>query len=210
MEDRFDPKLLSRLDYQLILSYVTEKSKVLDLGCGDGKLLNYLEEEKGIIGRGIEISSEGVHRAMEKGLSVIQGNIDEGLSDYEDKSFDWVILSQTLQVIREPALVILEMLRVGKKVIVSFPNFGHIRVRFHLLFNGRMPKTRLLPQEWYNTPNIRMLTIKDFLDFIEKNNIRIVKKFYFTDYSTLSSGFKANLFSRMAMFILEDSSSLPI
>jgi len=207
MEERFDPEKISRLDYQIILSLIDEKSKVLDLGCNDGTLLGLLEKRKHVIGRGIEISTEGVHRAMEKGLSVIQGNIDDGLSDYEDKSFDWVILSQTLQVIREPALVIPEMLRVGKKVIVSFPNFGHLKIRLKLLYNGRMPKSRLLPHEWYNTPNIRMLTIKDFLDFIKKNDIRKVKEYYFKDFSTLRSHFAPNLFSRMAMFIIEEMPS---
>lgn len=210
MEERFDPKKISRIDYEIIESLVNENAKVLDLGCSEGNLLKLLIDSKKILGRGVEISSEGVHRAMEKGLSVVQGNIDEGLSDYSDKSFDWVILSQTLQVIYEPRMALLEMLRVGKRVIVSFPNFGYIRVRFKLLFNGKMPKSRLLPHEWYNTPNIHLMTINDFKDLLKKEEIRIVKEYYFKDYNKLSGSFKPNLFARMAMFVLEDEKSLAI
>ncbi len=199
-----------RLDYKIILGLIHENSRVLDLGCGNGNLLKLLNNEKNIIGRGVEISPEGVHLSMEKGLSVIQGNIDEGLTDYKDKSFDWVILSQTLQVIREPLMVILEMLRVGKKVIVSFPNSGHWKFRFNLLFKGRMPKTKLLPYEWYNTPNIRSLTIKDFKDFIFRENIRVVKEYYFTDYTKLSVLKPANFFASMAMFVVEDIAGFPL
>jgi methionine biosynthesis protein MetW len=204
MEERFDPGKVTRLDYQLILSLIGDKSKVLDLGCGEGRLLRLLCDKKDILGRGVEISSEGVHRAMEKGLSVVQGDIDEGLTDYEDASFDWVILSQTLQVTLAPKIVIDEMLRVGKRAIVSFPNFGHYKNRLKLMFNGRMPKSRILPWEWYNTPNIRVLTIKDFKDYIRKEEgINIVNRFYFKDYENRYSGMKPNLFARMAMFVLE-------
>jgi len=204
MENRFNPNQISRLDFKIIVSEIERKSKVLDLGCGDGTLLKLLIDSKNVTGRGVEISSEEVHLAMEKGLSVVQGDIDEGLSDYVDKCFDFVILSQSLQVIYEPRMVLLEMLRIGKKVIVSFPNFGHIKVRGKLLFKGQMPRTRLLPHEWYNTPNIRLLTIRDFKNLLKKENISIVKEYYFRDYDTMKSGFMPNLFARMAMFVLEE------
>ncbi len=204
------PEKDKRLDYKIILNLVNENSRILDLGCGDGTLLDLLNKEKNVIGRGVEISTEGVHLSMEKGLSVVQGNIDEGLSDYEDKSFDWVILSQTLQVIREPLLVILEMLRVGKHVIVSFPNSGHWKFRFNLLLKGRMPKTKLLPFEWYNTPNIRSLTIKDFKDFIYLEKMRVVKEYYFKDYSKLSKFRPANFFASMAMYVIEGMDNFPL
>ena len=136
--------------------------KVLDLGCGEGELLEWLAENKGVDARGVEISGAKVQRAIARGVSVFQGDIDEGLADYPDQAFDYVILSQTLQETRHPRKVLREMLRVGRRAIVAFPNFGHWRVRLSMLFSGRAPRTTLFPYEWYESPNIHFLTVHDF------------------------------------------------
>lgn len=163
-----------RIDQEVIANLVTETSRVLDLGCGDGLLLEYLFHRKQVQGFGVEISHEGVHACIARGLPVYHGDIDQGLSDHQDDSFDYVILSQTLQAVRRPEFVLREMLRVGKKIVVSFPNFGHWRVRTHLLFQGRMPRTRLLPDFWYDTPNAHLCTILDFQELCHTMEIRIL------------------------------------
>jgi methionine biosynthesis protein MetW len=168
-------KLLSS-DYDQVISLVTAGASVLDLGCGNGELLRRLTDERHVRGMGVEISEDAVVETIRQGLSVFQGNIDEGLADYGDASYDFVILNQTLQIIRRPAFVIEEMLRVGKKAIISFPNFGHWSVRLQLGFRGRMPRTRKLPFEWHDTPNIHLLTIRDFVHFCRKRRIRILEQ----------------------------------
>jgi len=165
-----------RYDLQVVASLVEEGSHVLDLGCGQGELLLWLTEHRGVTARGVEISEEAVRSGIAGGLSVYHGDIDEGLADYADNSFDLVILSQTLQMVRNPHLVMDEMLRVGRQAIVSFPNFGHWSVRLHLLLQGRAPRTPSLPYEWYNTPNIRVLTIRDFHNFCAEAGITILKE----------------------------------
>ncbi len=165
-----------RYDLQLIASLVESGNHVLDLGCGQGELLLWLTEHKKVIARGVEISEEAVRSGIASGLSVYHGDINEGLADYADNSFDLVILSQTLQMVKNPHMVMDEMLRVGKQAIVSFPNFGHWSVRLHLLLQGRAPKTTSLPYEWFNTPNIRVLTIRDFHNFCAKAGITILKE----------------------------------
>ena len=137
-------------------------AKVLDVGCGDGELLRLLSESRGVDGRGIELSREGVNECVAKGLAVIQGDADTDLGDYPDDAFDYVILSQTLQATRHPRIVLEHMLRIGRRAVVSFPNFGHWQVRLQLLFAGHMPRTDILPFSWYDTPNIHHCTIKDF------------------------------------------------
>lgn len=169
-----------RLNYKIITELVDENSKILDLGCGDGTLLKQLIEEKKVRGIGVEINQESVITSIEKGLSIIQGNIDEGLKEFNDKEYDWVILNQTVQSTDRPDFVIEEMLRVGKKVVVSFPNFAYWKVRLYLLFMGRMPKSKILPFEWYNTPNIHLLTINDFYKFCHKRSINILQEIYMT------------------------------
>lgn len=169
-----------RLNYKIITELVDENSKVLDLGCGDGTLLKQLIEEKKVRGIGVEINQDSVITSIEKGLSIIQGNIDEGLKGFNDKEYDWVILNQTVQSTDRPDFVIEEMLRVGKKVVVSFPNFAYWKVRLYLLFMGRMPKSKILPFEWYNTPNIHLLTINDFYKFCHKRSINILQEIYMT------------------------------
>ena len=167
------------LNYSIIAKMIEKNSKILDLGCGDGTLLKMLKE-RGIKGNGIEINQKQVIQCLEKGLSVIQGDIDEGLREFSDKEYDYVILNQTLQSTEKPDYVIEEMLRVGKKVVVSFPNFAYWRVRFYLFFKGQMPKSKMLPFEWYNTPNIHLLTVNDFFEFCKKRDIKILESVYMT------------------------------
>lgn len=191
-------------NYEIVAKMIAPNSSVLDLGCGDGVLLKELINGKSVNGMGIEIDQNSVIKALEKGLQVIQGNIDEGLNDFEDKQWDFVILNQTLQSTIKPEFVIDEMLRIGKKVIVSFPNFAYWRVRFYLFFNGKMPKSKFLPFEWYNTPNIHLLTINDFFEFCKKRNIKIEKAIYCTNGKRKKSIFRAisNFFSEEAIFLI--------
>ena len=165
-----------RFDLQIVASWIEPGSRVLDLGCGEGDLLHFLEENKRVVGTGIEIVEVKVARCIERGLSVLQGDMNEEVLDYDDGAFDYVVLSQTLQQIYEPAKLIHSLLRIGKKVIVSFPNFSHWRVRLQLLSSGYAPITRQLPYEWYDTPNIRVITIKDFRKFSKELGFKILKE----------------------------------
>jgi methionine biosynthesis protein MetW len=160
---------LLRADQQLITQLVPVGARVLDLGCGDGTLLARLRDERGAIVRGVEIDLDNVARCIERDVPVYQGDLDEGLADIPDGRFDVVILSQTLQVVKRPKLVLTEMLRVGRRGVVSFPNFGHWRIRGHLLLRGRMPVSEAIPYTWYDTPNIHHTTITDFRDFCAAN-----------------------------------------
>ena len=156
----------TRLDFLLVADMVAPGSRVLDVGCGDGSLLALLRDRKGVDGRGIEISREGVNACLAKGLPVIQGDADTDLADYPDDAFDYVILSQTIQATRQPKIVLEQLLRIGRRAIVSFPNFGHWRIRTELLLTGRMPRTRNLPEPWYTTADAHLCTIKDFVDLV--------------------------------------------
>ncbi len=155
--------VLARRDYAMIAELVPARSRVLDLGCGEGELLAWLREFKDVDARGVEIEGAKVQRAIARGVSVYQGDLESGLRDYPDSSFDFVILSQTLQEMRHPLGVLQEMLRVGEHVIVSFPNFGHWTVRMAHLISGRAPKTELFPYDWYDSPNLHFLTVDDFV-----------------------------------------------
>jgi len=164
-----------KTEFKLIADLIETNTRVLDVGCGDGTLMVFLKNNKEIDVRGIEISKSNVQQCIGKGLTVIEGDAEQDLSQFPDGSFDFVILSQTLQAFLNPEKVISELLRVGKKAIVTIPNFGYWKVRLHLLMKGTMPVTRTLPDEWYNTPNLHMCTIKDFFNFCENRNINLYK-----------------------------------
>ena len=165
-----------RFDLQVIASWVEPKAKVIDLGCGEGDLLAYLQENKQVSGTGIERQEAKAAQCIRRGLSVLQGDINEEVLDYQDNTFDYAILSQTLQQVYNPAQLIRSLLRISKKVIVSFPNFGNWFIRLQILFTGCAPKTKELPYDWYDTPNIRVITINDFRIFAKNICFDIVKE----------------------------------
>jgi len=160
-------------EFKIIADLIESNTRVLDVGCGDGTLMEFLKNNKKLDIRGIEISKNNVQQCIGKGLTVIEGDAEKDLSQFPDESFDFVILSQTLQAFLNPEKVISELLRVGKKAIVTIPNFGYWKVRLHLLIKGTMPVTRTLPDEWYNTPNLHMCTIQDFFNFCKKRKINL-------------------------------------
>lgn len=170
--------LTERPDFHIIGEIIQPGSRVLDLGCGEGELLAWLVEHKGVLARGVEISSQLVQKAIGRGVSVYQGDIEEGLEDYPDKAFDYVILSQTLQETKAPLEVLKAMLRVGRQAIISFPNFGHWSVRASMLFSGQAPKTKLFPFDWYNSPNIHFLSINDFEDLCLDEGFKIERRYF--------------------------------
>jgi len=174
----FVPEVLGRRDYRIIGEIVDDGARVLDLGCGEGDLLAWLEQRKHAEARGVEISTEKVRKCVAQGLSVYQSDIDAGLADYPDHCFDFVILSQTLQEARKPQIVLREMVRVGHRAIVAFPNFGHWSVRLSLAWRGRAPKTGHLPYEWYETPNIHFVTIPDFEDLVHHEGLEIERSYF--------------------------------
>jgi methionine biosynthesis protein MetW len=174
----FVGELLGREDFAIISDIVEPDSKVLDLGCGEGELLEWLAENKGVDARGVEISAAKVQKAIARGVSAYQGDIDEVLEDYSDHAFDYVILSQTLQETRNPLKVLRDMLRVGRRAIVAFPNFGHWSVRISLLLTGRAPKTPLFPYEWFDSPNIHFLTVHDFDQLARKEGFTVERCYF--------------------------------
>jgi methionine biosynthesis protein MetW len=163
----------AKIEHQVIMDWIEQGASVLDLGCGDGELLARLIKEKQVHAQGIEISEQAIHHCVARGLSVFQEDIDTGLSNYADKSFDYVILNQTFQQVKKPDFVLKEALRVGKKTIVGFPNFLYLSARFQMFFGGKVPVTPSLPYEWYDTPNLHFLSIADFVEYCRKRAFRI-------------------------------------
>ena len=194
-------------EFNVIADLIEKDKKVLDVGCADGILMKFLKDNKNTNIRGLEISKEKVQECIAKGLTVIEGNAEKDLKQFPDKSFDYVILSQTLQAFLNPELVLNELLRVGKKVIITIPNFGYWKVRLHLLLKGTMPITKTLPDEWYNTPNLHMCTIKDFVHFVNSRNIKIFKSIALNKLNTSlinerNLGIK-NLSADLGIFLIE-------
>ena len=194
-------------EFKVISDLIEKKSRALDIGCGDGNLMEYLLQNKTKDIRGLEISKEKVQNCLSKGLTVIEGDAENDLKQFPDKSFDYVILSQTLQAFLNPENVINELLRVGRRAIVTIPNFGHWKVRIDLLTKGTMPITKNLPNEWFNTPNLHMCTILDFYNFCKKRNIKIFRSLSLngekiSDISKLNLKFK-NLISELGIFLIE-------
>jgi methionine biosynthesis protein MetW len=195
-----------KIEFKIISNLIPNQARILDVGCGDGSLMQSLIQEKDIDARGIELEEENVKKCISKGLSVIEGNAENELGQFPDKSFDFVILSQTLQAFYNPENVLDHLLRIGKYVIVSIPNFGYWKVRTSLLFFGRMPVTKSLPNTWYNTPNLHMCTIKDFYEFCGDKNIKIEKIIGINDekissINRLNLEMK-NLFSEVGIFLI--------
>ena len=194
-------------EFKVIANLIEKDTRVLDVGCADGTLMKFLKDNKNIDIRGLELSKDKVQECIAKGLTVIEGNAEKDLTQFPDKSFDYVVLSQTLQAFLDPELVISELLRVGKKAIVTIPNFGYWKVRLHLLTKGTMPITKTLPDQWYNTPNLHMCTIKDFVHFVKSRNFKIFKSLALNEKNVslindTNLGLK-NLFADLGIFLIE-------
>lgn len=187
--------LKNRADLEIIASLIREGSTVLDLGCGDGNLLYYLKYNKNVKGMGVEIDLERMISCIEKGIPVIEHDLNQKFDSIRNIAYDYVILSQTIQELQHPDLLIEEILRIGRYGIVSFPNFGHFRIRFSLFLKGKMPKSKVLPYDWYNTPNIHLMTLKDFKAFCRDRHIKILKVHYITGNKYRKNLLFPNLFS---------------
>jgi methionine biosynthesis protein MetW len=193
-------KQTHEIEHLVISGWISSGASVLDLGCGDGELLVLLIKNKEVHAQGIELSEQAIHNCVAAGLSVFQQDIDIGLTEYADKSFDYVILNQTLQQVRKPNFAIKEALRVGKKVIVGFPNFCYIINRFQIFFHGKVPVSPSLPYEWYDTPNLHFLSITDFKDYCKKNQITVDDTAFISKNRTVR--FMPNLFGEVGLFLL--------
>ncbi|MBP9887089.1 MAG: methionine biosynthesis protein MetW [Leptospiraceae bacterium] len=201
MKSKFIEQKILRLDFQYILDLISTGYRVLDLGCGDGDLL-YLLKKKGVRGQGIEKDENCIYKCIERGVTVHHGDLDEGLKHHIKKSFDYVILNQTIQETHNPGNIIKDCLRIGKKVIVVFPNFAHWKNRLQILFRGKTPVTDNLPYRWYNTPNLHFLSITDFEEFCEVQKIKIEDTAFFSDTKRIS--LRPNLLAKLALFVLSE------
>ncbi len=194
-------------EFKIIAQLIKNNTRVLDVGCGDGTLMKYLKNEKNVDTRGLEISKNNVQYCISKGLSIIEGNAEKDLHQFPNLSFDYAVLSQTLQAFYNPEKVINDLLRVANKAIVTIPNFGYWKVRLHLLLKGTMPITKNLPNEWYNTPNLHMCTIKDFFNFCSKKNIELYKSIALNGEKTSTINIVnlnvKNLFSELGIFLIQ-------
>ena len=196
-------KLKLRKDLEIIASLIKPEEKVLDVGCGDGILLDYLNKTKNVDCRGIEIKQEGVNNSVQKGLSVIQGDANIDLKDYPEKFFTSAILSQTIHAMNNPEIVIENLIRISKRAIISLPNFGFWKIRRDLLFKGLMPKNKILPYEWYNTPNIHLCTLRDFEEFCINKRIKIIQRIYTNENGNIyNSRFSENLWAFQGIFCI--------
>lgn len=193
-----------RTDQQIISDWIPDGAKVLDLGCGNGSLLNHLQQ-RGITGYGLEIDNSKFAECIKSGINVIQSDLDEGLGQFADQSFDYVILSQTLQAIKRPDFLLREIIRVGKKGIIGFPNFGHWQCRMQLALGGRMPVSKTLPNAWYETPNIHLCTIQDFEQLCADNHLAVLNHSIVNHEhkDTLGTRLLPNLFGQIAVYLVE-------
>lgn len=200
MAQAFVPKLLGRSDYAIISELIEPNTRVLDLGCGEGELLDWLAQNKNVDARGVEISGQRAQQAIARGVSVFHSDLEDALADLPDQAFDYVILSQTLQETREPLKVLRDMLRVGRRAIVAFPNFAHWSVRLAHLFTGRAPKTKLFPHDWYNSPNIHFLTVDDFESLAAAEKWAVERRMFLQGARKV--GVLPNLLAEVAVFLI--------
>jgi methionine biosynthesis protein MetW len=196
------PSETPSLEYRAILEWIRQGSSVLDLGCGDGALLDLLIRERSVRGQGIEIDEQAIYQCVAKGLSVFHEDIDHGLSDYANQCFDFVILHQSFQQVKKPDIVLREALRVGRKVIVGFPNFAHYQARFQIFFRGKTPVTPSLPYEWHDTPNLHFLSISDFIEYCRRRNIKLEKAAFVGRRRRIS--IFPNLFALTGIFLISN------
>ncbi|HML16537.1 MAG TPA: methionine biosynthesis protein MetW [Bryobacteraceae bacterium] len=198
-------EVYGRSDYAIIGELVEPGTRVLDLGCGEGELLAWLKENKNVDGRGVELTGAKVRKAIARGVSVYQGDLESALDDYPEHAFDYVILSQTLQETRDPLRVLRSMLRIGRRAVVAFPNFGHWTMRFSHLWSGRAPRTKLFPHEWYDSPNIHFLTVLDFEALAHKENWHVERRIFLSGHRQVR--FLPNLTAENAVFLFSRAES---
>ncbi len=202
------PSEIPSLEYRAIVKWIRQGSSVLDLGCGDGALLDLLIRERSIRGQGIEIDEQAIYRCVARGLSVFHEDIDQGLSDYANQCFDFVILHQSFQQVKKPDVVLREALRVGRKVIVGFPNFAHYQARYQIFFRGKTPVTPSLPYEWHDTPNLHFLSISDFIAYCRQRNIKLEKAAFVGRRGRIR--IFPNLFALTGIFLISNGGTRPI